>query len=195
MSPAEASPFPGMDPYLEDPALWPEFHRRLVDELHRSIVVNVVPDYRLVVHTRRYSTADSHGASEREEPYIEIRRHDGRAAKAQVNIVLQGKPTLDYSRDGLPPWDYAVTLTRQTHLDRFEIYTDYRKDPPVPLSEENGLWLDALLISQGLREQFPHEEVAATAYSIWQAEGCPYGRDKEHWLKALAQLRTRGGGP
>jgi hypothetical protein len=28
-----ASPFPGMDPYLEDPAFWRDFHHRFIDEL------------------------------------------------------------------------------------------------------------------------------------------------------------------
>jgi hypothetical protein len=30
---------------------------------------------------------------------------------------------LDYSRDGLPDWDYAVTVTRSTQPERYEIYT------------------------------------------------------------------------
>ena len=30
---------------------------------------------------------------------------------------------LDYAREGLPDWDYAVTVTRATQPDRFEIYT------------------------------------------------------------------------
>ena len=25
------TPFPGMDPYLEDPAFWPDFHHRFID--------------------------------------------------------------------------------------------------------------------------------------------------------------------
>src|SRR5262249_20697887 len=32
-------------------------------------------------------------------------------------------PTLDYSRDGLPDWDFAVTVTRSTQPERYEIYT------------------------------------------------------------------------
>ena len=36
---------------------------------------------------------------------------------------LQGQPTLEYSRDGLPEWDYAVTVTRSTQPERYEIYT------------------------------------------------------------------------
>lgn len=32
------------------------------------------------------------------------------------------------------------------------------------------------------------EEIALGAYRIWLQEGCPHGRDKEHWLKAREQL-------
>ena len=35
------SPFPGMNPYLENPAIWPDFHTRIIavmaEELERSI--------------------------------------------------------------------------------------------------------------------------------------------------------------
>jgi hypothetical protein len=52
-----------------------------------------------------------------------------RVARAQnanvveIDLSLQGKPLLDYSRDGLPEWDYAVTVTRCTQPERYEIYT------------------------------------------------------------------------
>jgi hypothetical protein len=32
------------------------------------------------------------------------------------------------------------------------------------------------------------EEIALGAYRIWLQEGCPHGRDREHWLKARKQL-------
>jgi Protein of unknown function (DUF4058)/Protein of unknown function (DUF2934) len=53
-------------------------------------------------------------------------RAQGRAANAnlvEIDLVLQGKPMLEYSRDGLPDWDYAVTVTRSTQPERYEIYT------------------------------------------------------------------------
>lgn len=34
------------------------------------------------------------------------------------------------------------------------------------------------------------EEIAATAYGIWEQEGRPEGRDLQHWLQAEAQLRA-----
>jgi hypothetical protein len=255
-----------MDPYLEDPALWPAFHRRLVASLCQFLRPSLADGYGLVVETRRYTAGDEH-----QEECIEIRRRGdgtlvtlvdvvspankttaggreaylGRRRKAledkasvvEIDLVLQGRPTLDYSRDGLPEWDYAVTVVRVTHAERYEIYTatlqkrlprfrlplapgdrdavldlqtafnrcyaeggyfgriDYRRDPSVPLGEEDGSWLDRTLVSQGLRAPAPpDEEVAVAAYLLWQEEGCPHGRDREHWLKALAQLRATGAG-
>jgi hypothetical protein len=57
--------------------------------------------------------------------YLDKRR-EGRNANAnlvEMDLVLQGQPTLEYSRDGLPDWDYAVTVTRSTQPERYEIYT------------------------------------------------------------------------
>ena len=32
------------------------------------------------------------------------------------------------------------------------------------------------------------DEIALCAYLIWEKEGCPEGREKEHWLQAETQL-------
>ncbi len=57
--------------------------------------------------------------------YLDKRR-EGKNVHAnlvEIDLVLQGEPTLEYSRDGLPDWDYAVTVTRSTQAERYEIYT------------------------------------------------------------------------
>ena len=57
--------------------------------------------------------------------YLEKRR-EGKQANAnlvEIDLVLQGQPTLEYSRDGLPEWDYAVTVTRAAQPERHEIYS------------------------------------------------------------------------
>jgi hypothetical protein len=41
----------------------------------------------------------------------------------EIDLLLQGKPMLDYSREGLPPWDFSVTITRGIQPERYEIYT------------------------------------------------------------------------
>ena len=47
----------------------------------------------------------------------------GVANLVEVDLVLEGEPLLDYSRDGLPDWNYAVTVTRAAQPERYEIYT------------------------------------------------------------------------
>lgn len=36
-----------------------------------------------------------------------------------------------------------------------------------------------------------HDEVAALAYQLWQARGCPYGSAEEDWLRAESEVRAR----
>ena len=155
------SPFPGMDPYLEDEQLWPLFQHQLVASLYQVLLPGLVDKYRARITQRAYVTEEPLFTSvirqDRQEEYIEVRqRGDGRlitrvdvaspinktlsqgraayhetrrlaraqnASVVELDLCLQGQPLLDYSRDGLPEWDYAVTVTRSNQPDRFEIYT------------------------------------------------------------------------
>jgi hypothetical protein len=255
-----------MDPYLEVPTLWPDFHKQLL-ALLRDVLSSGLPEqYESILGLRRLPPSASANGQEHPENFLEIRhRGDGRlvtllevvspankttdagrqayleqqrqaqdaqANLAEIDLVLQGQPTLDYAREGLPKWHYAVTVTRVVQPQRHEIYTatlekrlprfrlplgpeerdtvldlqaaftrcfveggyyariDYCQDPPVPLSDEDGRWLDVMLRSQGLRPVAPsHEDVSLAAYYLWEREGRPHGREREHWRRALAQLR------
>ncbi len=155
------SPFPGMDPYLEDEVLWPAFQHQMVLCLYQILLPGLVDRYRARIAQRTYVTEQALFTSvvreEHHEDYIEIRqRSEGRlvtlldvaspanktlsagrqayldtrkeartagASLVELDLVLQGQPTLEYSREGLPDWDYAVTVTRSTQQDRYEIYT------------------------------------------------------------------------
>jgi Protein of unknown function (DUF4058) len=48
------SPFPGMDPYLEQPIFWSEFHNRLIVAIADAIVPSLLPRYYVGVETRTY---------------------------------------------------------------------------------------------------------------------------------------------
>lgn len=155
------SPFPGMDPFLEDEKLWPVFHHHLVLSLYQILLPGLVDRYRARIGQRHYVTEMALFTSiireEHQEEYIELRqrsdarlvtlievvspankltpagrkayldkRQEGKFAGAnlvEIDLVLQGQPTLEYSRDGLPDWDYAVTVTRAKQPERYEIYT------------------------------------------------------------------------
>jgi hypothetical protein len=48
------SPFPGMDPYLEHPALWPDVHNRLIAALADDLSERVAPQYYVGLERRTY---------------------------------------------------------------------------------------------------------------------------------------------
>lgn len=253
------SPFPGMDPYLEDLALWPAFQQQFVRCLYELQRPALGDRYQLRTVTRTHGRANS-------EDYLEVRRKSDaaelvtlvdivspankstpegreaylqtrRAAKeaganiVEIDLVLQGAPLLDYSRENMPKWHYAVTVTRSSQPERYEVYPstldkrlprfrlplaaderdvvvdlqvalartyvecgagkkiDYARDPGVPVGEEDRAWLDRQLQQEGFRPL--HEKVARLAYALWEREGRPHGRDREHWLQAVRAFDDR----
>lgn len=48
------SPFPGMDPYLEHPDLWPDVHHGLIEALRSALAPTLRPRYRVLVEKRTY---------------------------------------------------------------------------------------------------------------------------------------------
>lgn len=146
------SPFPGMVPYLEDPNLWPDFHHHLVMCLYQSVLPGLGERYRSRCSQRTYADAETRteeyveirqqsdgrlvtlidvvspwnkATESGRRAYLETRQaaKDAGANTVEIDLVLHGRPTLDYPRDNLPVWDYAVTVTRSTQPDRHEIYT------------------------------------------------------------------------
>lgn len=48
------SPFPGMDPYLEDPIFWSSFHSRFLVALANAITPHIIPKYYVEIEARTY---------------------------------------------------------------------------------------------------------------------------------------------
>jgi hypothetical protein len=137
-------PFPGMNPYLEDPVLWPDFHRQLVTTTYQILLPGLVDRYRAKIGHRQYSIGEedfieirqrndgklitvldfvspaNRTTDEGRQAYLEQRRQARQAGAnlVEIDLVLQGQPMLDYSREGLPEWRYAVTVTRGHNPDR-----------------------------------------------------------------------------
>ncbi len=38
------------------------------------------------------------------------------------------------------------------------------------------------------------DEIRERAHQIWMEEGCPHGRDREHWEQAIRELESGDGG-
>jgi hypothetical protein len=140
--------------------------------------------------------------------YLETRRA-ARAAGAsvvEIDLLLQGQQTIDYSRQDLPDWDYAVTVLRSTMTDRFEIYpSTLQKRLPrfrLPLAgDDRDFSIDLVHAFFSAFEQGdfaakidydgnpPSEVISKYAYRIWEREGCRQGHDQDHWYRAIADLK------
>jgi hypothetical protein len=211
------SPFPGMDPYFEDPCLWQAFHRQLTATLSSVMLPGLTDRYRLGGGSRRYTT----DAGEHQEDYIEIREQDGslvtlldivspankttgtgrkeylstrgaakesKANVVEIDLVMQGLPTLDYSRDNLPEWDHAVTVTRSTQPERYEIYTaTLQKRLPkfrLPLAaNDRDTVLDLQTVFAKCYDQGGYSE----RIDYCREPPVPLSDDKRQWLDGFLQ--------
>jgi hypothetical protein len=56
---AMSNPFPGANPYLEQPDYWSDFHNQLVAEIARTLIPQVLPNYRVVMDKWVYKVTDA----------------------------------------------------------------------------------------------------------------------------------------
>lgn len=52
------SPFPGMDPYLEDPAIWRDVHHEMISEIRRRLAPSLRPRFITRIKERVYVSTD-----------------------------------------------------------------------------------------------------------------------------------------
>ena len=53
-----ASPFPGMNPYLENPLFWSEIHNLLIAAIFRKLNPQLRPKYKVAIEKRIYQITD-----------------------------------------------------------------------------------------------------------------------------------------
>ncbi|MFL5330168.1 MAG: DUF4058 family protein [Gemmataceae bacterium] len=97
-----ASPFPGMDPYLEAAKIWPDFHQQFVAVLYQTLLPSLVDRYRARVQTRHYVydvvLFTSVTYEQYREPFIEIRSRSNGKLMTLVDVVSPGSRTRDTGR-------------------------------------------------------------------------------------------------
>src|SRR4051812_30638924 len=91
------SPFPGMDPYLENEKLWPVFHHQFVTCLYQILVPALTDRYKARVHQRHYATEQALFTSvvrdEHREEYIEVRQKGEGRLVTLVDVVSPSNKT------------------------------------------------------------------------------------------------------
>ncbi len=66
------SPFPGMDPYLENPALFPNFHHAMISQIQGALNRSLRPKYVAMVEERVYISEDEDPGRKFIIPDVEI---------------------------------------------------------------------------------------------------------------------------
>jgi hypothetical protein len=99
------TPFPGMDPYLEHPALWPDVHNRLVTALADALAPLVAPRYYVGVERRTYRLdpddlvlvgVSEAGVIARSEKPPEASAAERKAAVLEVEVPMVGLAGEDF---------------------------------------------------------------------------------------------------
>lgn len=226
------SPFPGMDPYLEDPQRWPEFQHQLIATLFQMLLPTLADRYRVRLVCRQYISEmplfTSVIREEHQEEFLEIRQRypqqlvtlvevvspanrttaagrrlyleqrqqalQQQAATVEICLVLQGKPTLNYARDGLPEHDYTVSVTRAGNPERYEIYTaTLQKRLPkfkLPLAaDDRDILID---LQTAFQRAYDQAFAGRIDYSRPLHPDVPLSEEKRRWIDGwLHQQKLR----
>jgi hypothetical protein len=148
-----------MDPFLEEESLWPWFQHQLAITLEHMLSATVGDRYKVRICPRCFRAghqdhfeeyvgihaetdarlvtlldivSPANKLTEAGRAACQATRRAARetaASVAEIDLVLRGASMLEYSRAGLPSWDYAVTVTRGTNAERYEIYTSMLEKP------------------------------------------------------------------
>ena len=130
--------------------------------------------------------------SEGRAAYLETRKlaRSQNASVVEIDLVLQGQPMLDYSRDGLPEWDYAITVTRCTQPERYEIYTTtLQKRLPrfkIPLAPDDR---DTVLDLQATFARCYDQGAFGTQIDYKRDPGMKMKDDDVKWLGEVLRLQ------
>jgi hypothetical protein len=88
------SPFPGMDPYLEDPAIWSDFHTTLIVHLRAAINERLPPGY--VASTERHVVIENVERQRRRlrEPDVFVVRSKKQAEATSSSTMMAAPRTI-----------------------------------------------------------------------------------------------------
>ena len=119
-------PFPGMDPYLEHPALWPDVHNRLITAIADEVTPLVAPRYYIGLERRTYLLKPD---DEVNETFLEVREvGTGRL----VTILELLSPANKLSEEGRNQYQQKRThiFLSQTNLVEVDLL---RAGKPMPV--------------------------------------------------------------
>lgn len=153
------TPFPGMDPYLEHPALWPDVHNSLVAALRDELTPLLAPRYYIGLERRTY-LLKSDDIVFIGRPDLAVAPH-GSPEKlsslplAEAGVIQVDVPIPDFPLPLLPGDDEPIVklnaiLHNLYDRARYDLRLDYNRPPVPPLGDEDADWANQLLADHSL---------------------------------------------
>ena len=108
------SPFPGMNPYLENPEFWPEVHHLLIGILAETLNPQLLPKYRVAIEKRVYQM-NGDDALFVGIPDVTVERSRTATKESESNVAVATPPST------------PVTVTVPVPLELREGYLEVRE--------------------------------------------------------------------
>ena len=122
-----ASPFPGMDPYLEQSAYWSSFHTKLIAEFARVVSSMLPTDYYVEIGSQ---TAISPAPVEIKQRYVEVREMGSNAVITVIELLSPVNKRAGKGRDAYEEKRLSV-LGSASHFVEIDLLRSY---PSMPIS-------------------------------------------------------------
>lgn len=144
------SPFPGMNPYLESPQIWPSVHHRLIAAIADSLVPQVLPKYLVDIEKRVYQATENDSLLVG-IPDVTVQKISNQQNSPISNVAVVAPP--------ITPLKVRVPMLMEFReaydgvYDRaaYNYIIDYTKQPLPALSEIETTWLETHLKEKTLR--------------------------------------------
>lgn len=131
------SPFPGMNPYLEQPIFWSEFHSRLIVAIADALAPNLLPKYYIGVKTRTY-------LEEVKKRYLEVRETKTDAVITVIEILSPKNKRKGKGRSIYEQKRHSI-LGSMSHLVEIDLL---RADEPMAMKGVDSITDYRIVVSQ-----------------------------------------------
>ncbi len=150
------SPFPGMNPYLEQPIFWSEFHSRLIVAIADALAPKLLPKYYIGVETRTY-------LKEVKERYLEVRETQTDAVITVIEILSPKNKRKGKGRSIYEQKRHSI-LGSMSHLVEIDLL---RADEPMAMKGVDSITDYRIVVSQHERRPI------ADLYAFTMREAIP----------------------
>ncbi|MDY6803766.1 MAG: DUF4058 family protein [Cyanobacteriota bacterium] len=113
------SPFPGMDPYLEHPQVWPGVHHLSIGELVRLLSPQLRPKYRVAVEVRMYEASNTDNSLSVVIPDVAVKREQATSYPSTSPVAVLSPPTAQPATVMLP----MPETVKQGYLEILDVAT------------------------------------------------------------------------